>query len=152
ARSNLPGHESERPAVRVAVCGIPVRVVQHVERLDAEFNALGVFDRHALAQAEIEIPRGRIAKQVAWLHTERARGRPGERGGVEPGRGRFERAPRNRRIADQIPELTSAARADTGEVVFAADRDRRARLMLIDARDLPVAAPPVLRTGPSPHD
>ena len=81
----------------------------------------------------------RIPQRVALLHAERPGGRSGKSGRVEPGRAGGERRPRDGRIGDDIPELVATARSDAGEIVAAANRERRARLELVDARELPMA-------------
>src|SRR5262245_15145880 len=75
---------AERPAVRVAVRDVPVWMVQHVERLDADLDLLAAGHRDALANAQIEIPRRRVGQHVPRLDAERARRRPDERRRVEP--------------------------------------------------------------------
>src|SRR5437773_10111882 len=77
--SNLSRHLAERSAGRVVDRDIPVRVVQHVERLGPELNLLRAGDANTLADAEIEIPCRRIAQHVPRLNAERAGGRPGKR-------------------------------------------------------------------------
>src|SRR5436305_10220848 len=77
-------HLAERSAVRVVVRNVPVWMIQHVERLGAELHLLTPGDRHALADPEIEIPRGRIAKHVSRLDAEGTDGRLGKRGRIEP--------------------------------------------------------------------
>src|SRR2546428_2244009 len=139
AFAGLARHESERPTVRIAVGAAPVRMVQRVERLDAELQLMAARQRHVLADAEIEVPGRRVRQKVARLDAKGPRRRTREGRRVEPGRRRRERTRVDVRVADQIPELIAAAGPDAGEVVVAAHRERRARLVLVHAGDLPVA-------------
>src|SRR5262249_55439888 len=43
------------------------------------------------------------------------------------------------RITDEIPELVSATGANAGKIGTVANRERRSRLELTDARDFPIA-------------
>src|SRR6185295_2595670 len=96
---------AERAAGWIVVRDVPVRMVEDVERFGAELHLLTAGQRHALAHAEIEVPRRRVAQQVSRLDAERPGGRPRERRRIEPLRRRSEWPRIHGRIADQIPEL-----------------------------------------------
>src|SRR5262245_60652653 len=114
---------AERSAVRVVVRHVPVRVIQHVEGLDAELHLVRTADADALADPQIEVPRRRVAEQIARLNAERPCCRPRKCRRVEPLRRCRERCRIDVRIADQVPELVAAARADSSEVVVAPHRE-----------------------------
>src|SRR5207248_10467373 len=84
-------------------------------------------------------PGRRVRQKVARLDAEGPRRRTRKRRSVEPSRRRRERTRIDGRVADDIPELIAAAGTDAGKVVVAAHRERRARLVLVHAGNLPVA-------------
>src|SRR5262245_41109747 len=96
-------------------------MIQRIERLGANLDLVVADERHGLPNAEIEVPRRRIALHVSRLDPEGARRRLGKRQRIEPRRRGGERPALDVGIPDKIPELTPATDTDASKIIVAAD-------------------------------
>src|SRR5690242_4500345 len=110
----LAGDFSECAAGRVRVGSAPVRMIDDIEQLGAELQALFFRYGEVLADPQVPLPEAGVPQNIARLLPESAGGRLSERRLVEPGGVVYECGRLQRRVADQVPELVPAARADAG--------------------------------------
>src|SRR5260370_3733164 len=115
-------------------------MIDDVELLQTELELLLFKNQKVFAQAAVDVPETRLAKNVSWLHAESPLRGLSKCILVEP-HGRIGEGCRLRaRISNQVPELIAAAGANAGIVYVVANRERRPGLRLEDSRERPVAA------------
>src|SRR5262249_50624903 len=125
----LARDHAEGPTGRISVRAAPVRVIEDIERFEAKLQELPLERRKVFADRAVHVPESWIAERIARLHPERSRRNP-KRVLVEPDGGIGEGRGLNVRISAEVPELVSAARADTRVVDIVAHRERRPGLRL----------------------
>jgi hypothetical protein len=137
--SALARHLTEGAAGGISVGAIPIWVVQDIEYLKPELQALPFRNREVLAKAHIPAQVTWIPQKIPFLLPESAGCRLSERVLIKPDSGIGKGGRLQVGVANQIIELIAAPRSHTREVVVAAYGERRSGLRLEDSGNFPIA-------------